>query len=191
MKKSLIFCTALALLMISGIVASACTPTGFSRDGINMTAAQINPASVSGTVDATGCNIGIYYSAGAIGTVKNADIFGANYFGILANGDDGNVSVDVLNSSIHDIGESPLNGTQHGVAIYLRSFFDRGSVVSKISGNSIIRYQKGGIVANGQGVQANISDNSVAGSGHVAFIAMNGIQVGYGDRKSTRLNSSH
>ena len=39
--------------------SATCTPTGFFRDGINLTAAQIG-GSVTGTLDATGCNIGAY-----------------------------------------------------------------------------------------------------------------------------------
>jgi hypothetical protein len=38
--------------------AQTCTPTGFFRDGIYMTAAVINPQNpVTGQVNATGCNI--------------------------------------------------------------------------------------------------------------------------------------
>jgi hypothetical protein len=45
--------------------AASCTATGFIRDAIDLTAAMINPpGTVTGDVDATGCNIGIYYSAG-------------------------------------------------------------------------------------------------------------------------------
>jgi len=168
--------------------AVTCTPTGFIRDGTNMTAAMINPANVTGSVDATGCNVGIYYDAGHSGVIKNAEIFGANYFGVVANGDDGDVSLDVISSSIHDIGESPHNGTQHGVGVYWRAFLDGGSVTGKIVGNTITGYQKGGIVVNGTGSQAIISDNSVTGDGHVTFIAMNGIQIGYGASASVMKN---
>ena len=43
----------------------ACTPTGLMRDGINLTAALVNPSGpVTGTVNATGCNIGVYYGPG-------------------------------------------------------------------------------------------------------------------------------
>ena len=72
----------------SRVSAATCTPTGFYRDSINMTAALINPpGTVTGTVDATGCNIAVYYSAGASGAVRNADVFGSSYFGVLVNGD--------------------------------------------------------------------------------------------------------
>ena len=180
----------MVLPMASQAQAATCTPTGFFRDAINMTAALINPpGTVSGVVDATGCNIGIYYGPGANGVVKNAEVFGANYFGVVAHGDAGAVNVDILNSSVHDIGEAPHNGTQHGVGIYYRGFFDVSSVTGKISGNKIWGYQKGGIVTNGMGVQVTVTDNKVTGDGHVTFIAQNGIQIGYGASTSVMRNS--
>ena len=168
-----------------------CTPTGFMRDGINMTAALINPAgTVTGTVDAAGCNIAVYYdNNGEGGTVYNADIAGSNYFGVLVNGDDGPVSVDVINSNIDQIGENPLNGTQHGVAIYYRAFNLGGSATGKISGNTLTRYQKGGIVINGPGANAVVSNNIVTGEGPVDYIAQNGIQFGFGSSGSAMKNT--
>lgn len=167
-----------AALLCGALSAAVCTPTGFYRDGINMTAALVNPAgTVSGDVDATGCNIGIYFDHG-VGLVKSANVHGANYYGIIVNGDLSPVQVDVLNSSVHDIGETPFNGTQHGVAIYYRAF-GSASASGRISGNTVSQYQKGGIVANGA-TTATISDNVVTGLGAVDFIAQNGIQAGYG-----------
>ena len=181
---------AAATIMIGSATALAtCTPTGFMRDGIDMTAAMINPAgTVSGAVDATGCNIGVYYDAGHTGTVKNANIYGANYFGVVGNGTSGYVTVDILSSNIHDIGDVPLNGTQHGVAIYFRAFSDIGGVTGRIVGNVITHYQKGGIVTNGPGSQANVSDNTVTGEGHITYTAQNGIQIGYGASASVMRN---
>lgn len=170
--------------------AAECTTTGHFRDGINLTAALINPVSVTGDVNASGCNVGVYYDhTGAGGTVKGATIHGANYFGVLVNGDGGVVNVDILNSVIEDIGEVPHNGAQHGVAVYYRGFFSVSTVTGKISGNTIRRYQKGGIVANGPGTQVMISDNTVQGDGHVTFIAQNGIQIGYGAAASVMRNA--
>jgi hypothetical protein len=171
----------LALMALASTSAMAdCTPTGFVRDSINMTAAMINPTStVSGSVNATGCNIAVYYDTGS-GTVDNANIFGSNYFGVLVNGDANIVAVNITNSSIHDIGENPLNGTQHGAAIYYRSFFAGGSATGGVSGNTLTNYQKGGVVANGEGTNVTISGNTVTGQGPVNYIAQNGIQVGYG-----------
>src|SRR6185436_3631801 len=116
------------------------------------------------------CNVGVYYDAGHTGTVNKADIFGANYFGVLVNGDAGIVTVNILNSSIHDIGETPPNGTQHGNAIYYRGFFAVSRVRGTISGNKIWNYQKGGIIANGKGTQVDVVGNVVTGLGHVDFI---------------------
>ncbi len=63
--------------------ATACTLTGFVRDSINLSAALVNPKGVvTGDLDATGCNIGVFYGAGVHGTVSGASVHGANYFGI-------------------------------------------------------------------------------------------------------------
>src|SRR5438034_9375946 len=84
------FSAILGLATVIGGVGTAratCFSTGFFRDGFSLTAAQINPSgTVSGDVDATGCNIGVYYDNGA-GAVKKANVHGANYFGIVVNGD--------------------------------------------------------------------------------------------------------
>jgi hypothetical protein len=150
-----------------------------------MTAALINPASVPvrpSVVDATGCHIGVYYDHNMVGTanVVNADIYGSNYFGILVNGDAGNVVINISRSFIHNIGEVPFNGAQHGIGIYFRSFFTF-TITGEVIGNLISAYQKGGIVANGRGTKlAKLNSNVVVGQGHVTYIAQNGIQVGYG-----------
>jgi hypothetical protein len=154
-----------------------------------MTAAVINPTStVTGTLDAGSCNIGVYIDS-VDAKIDTADISGANYFGVVVNGDSGSPSASISNSNIHDIGETPLNDTQHGVGIYFRSFFVTGSASGTISNNSFTRYQKGGIVANGQGVNVAITDNIVTGQGRVDYIAQNGIQVGYGASASVMRNT--
>lgn len=183
MKRFVAATLSLILMLLVGapqIVAAApvCTPTGFVRDGINMTAALINPGKVSGEVDATGCNIGVYYDTG-VGKVEKANVHGSNYFGILVNGDVNTVRVDVTKSSVHNIGEAPFNGTQHGVAIYYRAL-GSGGVSGSIAKNNVSLYQKGGIVVNGPGAKVQIKDNTVTGLGPVDFIAQNGIQLGYG-----------
>jgi hypothetical protein len=149
-----------------------CTQTGFFRDGINMTAAQIG-GNVTGNLDAAGCNVGVYYGPHSSGTVSAANLHGANYFGVVNNG--GNVSVS--NSTITQIGETPFNGTQHGVGIY---FAAEGNSTGTITSNTVTNYQKNGIVVNGIGSSATISGNMVIGNGTVDYIAQNGIEVGYG-----------
>jgi hypothetical protein len=170
---------------VTSAAAATCTPTGFFRDGINMTAAQIG-GDVTGSLDATGCNVGVYYDNTTSGNVTGATIFGANYFGVVVNGDVGAVSVDVTGSAIHNIGETPFNGDQHGNAIYYRAF--GGSASGVISGNTVMHYQKNGITVNGN-VSATIANNSVVGEGPVDYIAQNGIQVGYGAEATVTENT--
>jgi len=152
---------------------------------MNLTAKVIADGDISGTIDATGCNIGIYYGPGTSGTVAGSEVFGSNYFGIVATGEDsllnfGTTSVDVTNSKIHNIGENPFNGAQHGVGVYYYAFSDGASATGAISGNAVSQYQKGGIVANGPNAAVSISGNTVAGNGPVDYIAQNGIQIGFG-----------
>jgi hypothetical protein len=150
---------------LSGL-APTCTPTGFVRDGINLTAAQIG-GTVTGTLDATGCNIGAYNPT----SVTGATIFGANYFGIVDNG----IVTDVSATTIHDIGEVPLNGAQHGVAVYYTGTTASGT----ISGNSVSKYQKNGITVT-NGASAVLQGNTVTGEGGISYIAQNGIQISLG-----------
>ena len=178
----------LAALFAVGLPATAaaapiCTPTGFIRDGIDLTAARINPSgTVTGDVDAAGCNIGIYYGPASRGKVSKATVHGANYFGIVNNGG----KVDVKKSTIRDIGESPLNGSQHGIGIsYVQ---DTLGSSGEISDNKVFNYQKGGIVVRGLGNKAQIEDNEVSGAGPVAFIAQNGIQVSDGAKANVHDN---
>jgi hypothetical protein len=157
-----------------------CTPTGFVRDGIDLTAAQIG-GNVTGDLDATGCNIGVYYGPGTSGTVSAANIRGANYYGVVVNA----AAVDVANTSIHDIGENPFNGAQHGVGVLYTTILQSGastgtSATGTLSGSTISRYQKNGVVISGPGATAIVQSNTVTGLGQVDFIAQNGIQVSYG-----------
>jgi hypothetical protein len=163
-----------------------CYSTGFMRDGIDLTAAQIG-GNVTGALDASGCNVGVYYDSTHTGNVTGANIHGANYYGVVVNGDAGAVTTNVKTSSIHDIGETPLNGTQHGNAIYYRAL-GTGTATGVISGNTITNYQKGGITANGK-VTATITNNHVIGEGPVDYIAQNGIQIGYGAKASVTGNT--
>jgi hypothetical protein len=163
----------------SSAAAATCTPTGFVRDGIDLTAALINPTAVTGTVDAGGCNIGVYFGSGHQGTVKDATIENSNYYGIVNDGG----AVNVTNSTVTMIGEHAAdgtfapNGTQHGVGIYWA--YGSGAT-GTIKNNTVTQYQKGGITVNGTGSSATISGNTVTGLGLVDFIAQNGIQIGFG-----------
>lgn len=191
-------------LVVSGpaatrVAAAGCTTTPFlSRDGFYLTAAQMG-GDVTGTLDATGCNIGVYYDNNtAPGNVTGATISHANYFGVLVNGANRAVSVNVKGSTISNIGDNPLNGSQHGNAIFYTTLFSTltnltpvlgtGTASGTISGNAVTHYQKNGITINGS-VTATITNNVVNGEGPVDYIAQNGIQIGYGARASVTENT--
>lgn len=178
MTRTLTFC-ALALLsgtslaQAGGAGPGTCTATTYMQDGMALTAALINPGTVTGDVNATGCNIGVYYSKGAHGNVSRANIHGSNYYGILNNG--GNVNVE--NSSISQIGDTPFDGDQHGVGIY---WVGGSGAKGNIIGNFVWAYQKDGIAVHGPNASSSILNNYVIGLGPVNFIAQNGIEVGLG-----------
>jgi nitrous oxidase accessory protein NosD len=183
---------ALFLAALPGVVSGAagtCYPTGFVRDGIPLTAAQVG-GTATGTIDAGGCNIGVYIDAGHPGSVTEADIFGANYFGVLVNG----TEVAVEDSWVHGIGETPFNGAQHGNAIV---FLNGAS--GRISFNTVDSYQKNGITVSGVDAagavpanpttSASVLNNVVTGEGPVTYIAQNGIQISYGATALVRENT--
>src|SRR5256714_12539531 len=183
--KRIIFLSLIAAGLLAGTLfvssprtkamPAACTPTGFFRDSINMTAAVINPTGpVTGVVNATGCNIGVYYGPGTSGQIKGAEIFGANYFGVVANGDADDINLDILNSNIHDIGENPHNGTQHGVAIYWRAFFSGGGGAWWVVGKTISAFPKGRGVLDGNWLPAHIFSQTQIGGGHGDVIVPEG-----------------
>lgn len=151
--------------------AATCTPTGFVKDGMDLTAAQIGGGANGVDLDATGCNIGIYYNADHPGSVSNSNIHGANYYGVVVDG----TNATVAGSTIHDIGESPLNGTQHGNAV----LYTNGAT-GTASGDTVYHYQKNGITVSGNGTSVSVTGNTVTGEGPVNYIAQNGIQISFG-----------
>ena len=50
---------------------TTCHPTGIFRDGINLTAAQVG-GTVTGPLDATGCDIGVYNPTSVTGATSSA-----------------------------------------------------------------------------------------------------------------------
>lgn len=185
MKRLIMMLVLVALAIpataFSAPTSTACTKTGFHRDGIDLTAAQIG-GKVTGDLDATGCDIGVYYGPGTKGSVKKATIENARYFGVLNYGG----KVDVKDSTISQIGDTPFNGSQHGIGILYTTEKDldrttiSGNADGTISGNALVKYQKNGIVVRGAGASAKIERNTVTGYGPTGVIAQNGIQVSYG-----------
>lgn len=171
-------------------IATVCTPTTFERDGRPLTASVIGTSTpITRTViDATGCDIGIYYGPGITGSVDQSSIAGASYFGVVNDG----AAVDVIKSSISNIGDRPFSGAQHGNAIFYTTEHVQnvptGTASGSISGNSVNLYQKGGIVVRGAGASADVLHNKVTGLGPVDFIAQNGIQISFGGSAVVRDN---
>lgn len=180
-KLAWVFATIVILIGGMATARAQCTPTEFVQDGNYLTAAQINPTGTfTATVDATGCNIGVYYNtADSGGAVSGATISGANYYGVLVNGR----SINITTSSIHDIGESPFNGAQHGVGIYYT-----GGATGSVTGNTVFNYQKNGISVSGTSAVI-VSGNTVTGQGPVNYIAQNGVEIIYGATASVKNNS--
>src|SRR5437870_4425677 len=96
--------------------AAVCLPTDFTQDSHLLTAALINPpdGTVPENLDATGCDIGIYYNSGTHSLVDK-NVFGSTYYGILSN-NEGTVT-NLSHGSAYDVGNHPHDGTQHGIAI--------------------------------------------------------------------------
>jgi hypothetical protein len=151
------------------------SPTGFSQDSMVLTAALVNPpdTAVPENLDATGCDIGIYYDTSGH-NLADKNVFGAKYYGVLSNtsnATDNNISF----GSVYDIGNKPHDGSQHGIAVAYRD-----GATGQVDHSQIYDYQKGGVLANGTGTNVRVIDNVVRGLGPVPFIAQNGVQLSRG-----------
>ena len=172
MRRLLVSATLFALLTSTAPAsATTCTPTALIRDGRVLAAAVVDPPAFSGALDAGGCDIGIYVSPAGNSTISSADIFNAVYFGVAVQ----TGTATVRNSSVHDVGDTPLSGAQHGVAI---AYVEGAS--GTIDANTVWNYQKNGLLVNGAGTTATVTNNTVTGSGHTDRIAQNGIQISRG-----------
>lgn len=189
----------LTTTITSAQIQAGCLTTGLARDGFALTASVANPSdSVSGRVDATGCNIGVYYGPLSNGgMVSGADVSGANYYGIVDNAS--TAAVSITDSSIHNIGENPFNGTQHGVGVFYTTLGGDSSgnddvstgpsATGTLSGSTIASYQKNGVVVNGPGASATVQGNTVTGNGMINYIAQNGVEIARGASAVVKANS--
>jgi hypothetical protein len=178
-KTVLVCCVVLGALSFGASSASAavvCVPTGYMQDGMNLTAALVNPpdATVPPNLDATGCDIGIFYNAAGTHSLVNKSVFGARYYGVLSI-TEGTVT-NITNSSVYDIGEQPtFNGSQHGVSVAYRDGAD-----GQLDHSQIYDYQKGGVLANAAGTNVQVLNNLIRGQGPTPVIAQNGVQISRG-----------
>ncbi|HXY18333.1 MAG TPA: hypothetical protein VEH48_02860 [Candidatus Nitrosopolaris sp.] len=168
--------------MPAGTATPFCYPVTTSK-GL-LTAAQIG-GDVTGDLNASGCDIGVYYNGSDTGNVSGASIHDANKYGVFVDGISGNLSVKVTNSHVYNVGNhtsgvySP-NGVQTGIDIYYYGLNTSGKVSADINHDLVDNYQKGGIVINGQNAKGKVDKNTVNGAGPVDYIAQNGIQIGFG-----------
>ena len=81
-----------------------------------------------------------------------------------------------------------LRGCQNGIAIAVGRQFESQVGQANIIGNTIDKYQKGGIYVDNIGSSAQITGNVIQGEGAVNFIAQNGIQISRGATADIRRN---
>ena len=196
--------SASALIATMAVAAAArCDPGGgrATRPGSSQ-GRRPSPPSTSirrhpspGTIDATGYDIGVYFGPDHSGTVT-ADISGAKYYGVVADG----ANVNVTGSKVHDIGDNPsLDGPRSTAcsAAVPSSIINGAS--GTISGNQVYDFQKNGIRSTAwppTGIDpaspktsASVSNNTVTGEGPIDYIAQNGIVISYGANATVKKNT--
>jgi hypothetical protein len=90
-----------------------------------------------------------------------------------------NAGGTVDHTTIIGVRNTPLDGVQAGVAIYV--FNEDGTPRTlNVDHNTISDYQKNGMALNGVGLTANVTNNTVTGAGNTPLTAQNGIQIGFG-----------
>ncbi|KUK56872.1 MAG: Nitrous oxidase accessory protein, partial [Bacteroidetes bacterium 38_7] len=90
-----------------------------------------------------------------------------------------NAEGEINNVEIKNIKETPANGNQHGVGLYV--YVDNGiSRLFNADNLNIHDYQKNGTVFAGDGLTANIINSHIQGLGQIDFNAQNGIQYSDG-----------
>jgi hypothetical protein len=177
MRRSLVAVLAVAsasLALAAQASAAVCVPTDYMQDGRPLTAAQINPPATTGTVDATGCDIAIYFNDGGTHSVTGATIQNAFYYGVLTRnpGTTANISGSEIRFIGDGVGGTFLpTGAQHGVGAAWRS----GSGGS-LDNTYVHQYQKNGLLVANPGTNVSVTNSHVQGLGPVTFIAQNGVQ---------------
>lgn len=159
----------------------------------------IRAPSGNGSVDVEFTNISgstgirpvIYVGNGAVVHIDSLTVDGNNVgntnYGLVGIGYC-NASGSITNTTITNIQNSPANGSQHGVGIYVvnKDGIDR---TVDISNNTINNFQKNGMALSGNGLTVNVNNNTVTGKGEINYIAQNGIQVSFGAKGSIYNNT--
>lgn len=164
-KTVIVFLTLLLVPAMTGVAGASghCQTVETSRG--QLTAHLVNPGSVDGSVDGTGCDVAVYFDEA--GTIDGADITvgdrSRGHFSVFVDG----ANVDVRDS---DFSEAFVH--------ILYADGANGDLV----GNLTEDYERGGIVVMGGETHAEVKNNVVQGDGNREGDgwAQNGIQVSYG-----------
>src|SRR4051812_19088212 len=97
-------------------------------------------------------------------------------YGVFVGDGDG-ASADIRDNRITEIRDNPFGGCQNGVGARIGSQFLGAVGHGTLYGNYIDRYQKGGVVVDGDNTTATVQQNRTQGAGPTGTIAQNGIQV--------------
>ncbi|HEX3469457.1 MAG TPA: hypothetical protein VHT05_15350 [Candidatus Elarobacter sp.] len=161
-----------------------CTPVVTAAHG-PLTAALVATATIDhATVDATGCDIGIYVGPSSNGqTIDHTTVHDATQYGLYADQSQ-NVTIDhteVYKIGVHDSsGNFTPNGVQWGVGIYF------SGATGSVDHTDIYQYQKNGTAFNClwdasgntclKPSSVSVQHSTATGLGKVNYIAQNGFQ---------------
>jgi hypothetical protein len=187
----------LALLASQGSLAPSGVAYAYSGchtahfDALTRTAVLINPTfTVTGTVDATGCGVGVLYYGGHTGKISHATIFGASDESPDGDGDgvltyDSGTSVTILDSTIQynndagvDVNESS-SVTMHGSLVTHdggRGFDIVTGGSATIDTSSITNITESGVEGDGDGIHSEDATLTVTSS-HISNNDDEGVDV--------------
>ncbi len=176
------------ILLMPGTYAGQVHMTGFTNlnligSGVGSTIIQPPAASMTKYFTTSGNNYPILF-------VENSDAVNISNLTVDGLGK-GNINYRFMGVGYHDAGgavsncevkdirETPISGTQHGNGIY--AYVDAlPNRTLDVTNCWVHGFQKGGITLNGVGLTAHVNGCNVEGYGPASFIAMNGIQIGFG-----------
>jgi nitrous oxidase accessory protein NosD len=162
------------------VTSAVVIPDGFTLDGNGHTITGVDPAGshFKGAVVRNG---------GAVAHVTNLTVTVAGLATVCDAGDDRlsgirfhGASGSITDSRAINIRQGAAgDGCQEGDGIAVRNLPHLPGTRVRVADNVVSGYQKTGILVNGN-VRVTVVDNEVTGLGPVAFIAQNGIQLGFG-----------
>jgi PGF-pre-PGF domain-containing protein len=130
--------------------------------------------------DARGDNYPVLFVDNADADVRSLTVDGAGqgdnnvyFYGVVYR----NATGTVADVTVENVRETPLSGTQHGVAVAVMNA-DGGDRTVTLRDSTLVDYQKNGFYASGAGLTVRVVGNNVTGAGPTDVIGQNGIQVG-------------